>query len=158
MSRAEDIIETIDVGLQRAMPDPTFGEVSPVNREECWRCSQPAESESGLCGGCRSFLLEDSDEDPARRGMTAYERFARFYFGPDPNITDPDVEERRLEAERAFGFVQSWHEAEEIVFHDDVFTPEQERAHRDDRVMAMWWAEYTLRAERPMGILGTTES
>ena len=33
----------------------------------CWRCAEPAaeDSVSGLCHGCRAFLLEDTEVDPA---------------------------------------------------------------------------------------------
>jgi hypothetical protein len=47
------------------------GDTSPfdddADNDSCWRCASPAanDSPSGLCDGCRSFLLEDTEIDPA---------------------------------------------------------------------------------------------
>lgn len=60
MSRTDRILEIIDTGLQTAMPDPSFGEISPTVTEECWRCEAgDAASESGLCEPCRVELLAE---------------------------------------------------------------------------------------------------
>lgn len=61
-SKVDQILATIDVGLQTAEPDPTFGEVSPEITGQCWRCelAPPApDSTSGVCPECRIELLAE---------------------------------------------------------------------------------------------------
>lgn len=66
MSSVDKILEALDVGLQTPVPDPTFGEVSPVNSEGCWRCGATAASDSdvGLCARCRRYLAEPVPHEP----------------------------------------------------------------------------------------------
>jgi hypothetical protein len=64
VTKPQDIINLIDVGLQTPAPDPTYGEVSPINRETCARCPRPPADESEFCLGCRAYLLGDREEDP----------------------------------------------------------------------------------------------
>lgn len=63
MTRPDEILELIDVGLQTAKADPSFGEISPVNLENCARCSSPDLAPSSeFCPPCRAFLLGDGPE------------------------------------------------------------------------------------------------
>jgi hypothetical protein len=62
MTKPQDIIDLIDVGLQTPAPDPTYGEVSPSNRESCARCHRPPANDSDWCEGCRAYLLGDRDD------------------------------------------------------------------------------------------------
>jgi hypothetical protein len=57
-------VDLLDVGLQTPAPDPTYGEVSPANRESCARCYRPPADDSEFCLGCREYLLGDREEDP----------------------------------------------------------------------------------------------
>lgn len=69
MTEIDRILEVIDGGLQSS-PDPSYG---PIDRSTCWRCSHhppETDSSSGLCPGCRTFLLGD---------------------GPDPKLDLPAV-------------------------------------------------------------------
>jgi hypothetical protein len=60
VSRVDRILEVLDAGLQTPMPDPTYGEVSPRNAPECWRCLlRPPASDAGLCESCRERLRND---------------------------------------------------------------------------------------------------
>jgi hypothetical protein len=53
----------------------------------CWRCRADADSTSGLCDGCRAYLLEDSDEDPARATGWKPDRFPnRDPMSPIPSL------------------------------------------------------------------------
>ncbi len=57
----DEILEIIDGGLQRS-PEPSYG---PIDRARCWRCTyhEPeADSSSGLCPGCRAFLLDEGPD------------------------------------------------------------------------------------------------
>jgi hypothetical protein len=63
--RLDRILDVIDTGLQTPVPDPTHGERSPRNRPGCVRCDGHVAEGTDLCGGCRAFLLDDSDTDPA---------------------------------------------------------------------------------------------
>lgn len=72
MSRHIDAVtslidQVLDVGQQHT-DEASYGDDHGPGR--CWRGPAPADddSTSGLCAGCRSFLLEDSDDDPAERG------------------------------------------------------------------------------------------
>lgn len=69
------ILDIIDGGLQTPKPDPTFGEVSPRNVEECARCSKRQLAEdSDFCDACRAYLLGDSETAPPT--VTTIERFS----------------------------------------------------------------------------------
>jgi hypothetical protein len=57
------ILDVIDVGLQQDAG--TDWAASLGESDLCVRCQRHEPSEGDLCGGCRAFLLEDSDEDPA---------------------------------------------------------------------------------------------
>lgn len=60
-------LAALDVGAQSPLPDPTFGEVSPVVSGKCARCNRrdPA-ADSEFCGQCRAFLLGDGPDPDAR--------------------------------------------------------------------------------------------
>lgn len=72
-----DRIKQITDLIDDALPDPgqhspesdQYSDVAPEMPDAgtCWRCEAPAaeDSTSGLCDGCRAFLLEDSENDPA---------------------------------------------------------------------------------------------
>lgn len=80
-SRVDDILATIDAALddphQHSPEAHYYGDVAPAMPDlaTCWRCEdEPAmpDSPSGLCGGCRTALVDES---------TA------------PDIDDPDIPE-----------------------------------------------------------------
>ncbi len=57
------ILDILDTGLQTPVPDPTFGECSPVNDARCWRCQRGAPvdgSAVGVCEHCRRVLLDET--------------------------------------------------------------------------------------------------
>lgn len=63
MTSFDRILDVIDTGLQTPVPDPTFGECSPVNDDRCWRCQRepPADGSTvGVCEHCRRVLLDES--------------------------------------------------------------------------------------------------
>jgi hypothetical protein len=70
MGTADRILDIIDGGLQTSTEHgytddgwPAF----PVDQSRCPRCQRhPAADGADLCEGCRAFLLEDTDVDPAR--------------------------------------------------------------------------------------------
>lgn len=63
--RVERVIAAIDGGLQRA-GDDSYGTDIAEDSSLCARCQHHQPAEGGdLCGGCRAFLLEDTDTDPA---------------------------------------------------------------------------------------------
>jgi hypothetical protein len=64
VNTTDRILAVIDAGLQTPVPDPTFGEVSPAVDGGCARCGVEPAADSEFCGGCRAFLLGDSDVDP----------------------------------------------------------------------------------------------
>jgi hypothetical protein len=98
VSRAQKIVDLIDVGLQTPAPDPTYGEVSPINRETCARCHRPPADESDWCEGCRAFLLGDR-EDPryqhalAERGWITDELRHAISLGVDSGYLFPVIHE-----------------------------------------------------------------
>lgn len=109
-SSVDRVLDAIDVGLQKAVPDPTFGEVSPPNLEECWRCcaAPPADgSTSGVCDDCRLELLAEEpcewvDDEPDRASVLA------------PVVVSA---ERFSEDLRAFGATMAeWMESFALVF------------------------------------------
>lgn len=52
MGKVDDILDIIDVGLQSAVPDPTFGEVSPI-LDTCIDClTLEAREGSAWCQKC----------------------------------------------------------------------------------------------------------
>lgn len=67
--RAAKVLAVIDAGLQTPMPDPSFGEVSPVVTDRCPRCNtrDPAD-QSEFCAPCRAYLLGDAPEPPTVAG------------------------------------------------------------------------------------------
>ncbi|MGH1490557.1 MAG: hypothetical protein ACRBK7_14400 [Acidimicrobiales bacterium] len=62
MSRVDDILDTIDAGLQHS-PEASYGNdhEGQCVRDDCW---QPAGEGSDFCDPCRAFMLGDSDTDP----------------------------------------------------------------------------------------------
>lgn len=87
-SSVDRILDCIDSGPQTAMPDPTFGEVSPRNVHKCAHCfeAEPAE-DSDWCDPCRAYLLGDSKVDPAHRKADPLEAAVRYvadWFGINP--------------------------------------------------------------------------
>lgn len=86
-SKVDRILETIDAGLQTPVPDPTFGEVSPVNNGRCARCQQHEAADGDLCPGCRAYLLGDSDDDPVvstNRSWISHEVWDEVRWEVDP--------------------------------------------------------------------------
>ncbi len=78
----QGIVDVIDAGLQTPVPDPTFGEVSPVNRDCCWRCGAVTaeDSSAGLCGQCRDYLRGEQEQDPVRSSVGQQAEFGILRF------------------------------------------------------------------------------
>lgn len=66
--RMERALAILDAGAQSS-PEPGYG--TDVGPGFCARCQghDPA-SDGDLCGGCRAFLLGDTDEDPCTAVVT----------------------------------------------------------------------------------------
>lgn len=59
------IDETLDVGAQTPVPDPSFGEISPRVNGLCVRCQRVEPSgDAGYCDRCRAIVLGDVPEQP----------------------------------------------------------------------------------------------
>jgi hypothetical protein len=66
MSRVDDVLAALDVGLQR--PGAEYGYGADAGPDRCARCLGARDRPDGdLCAGCRSYLLGDSDNDPRRK-------------------------------------------------------------------------------------------
>jgi hypothetical protein len=63
MTSVDRVLEAIDGGLQR-LPSEEWA-ASVGDPSSCARCQRNDPVDGDLCPGCRAFLLEDSDEDPA---------------------------------------------------------------------------------------------
>lgn len=91
--RIKQITDLIDGALSdpgQHTPEQSYG--TDFGDGKCWRCGGDADGESGsgLCDGCRAFLLEDSDVDPTEedpaRGDTLWGRFTyRFHPSAVPD-------------------------------------------------------------------------
>ena len=69
--RVDRILDVLDAGLQSS-PEASYGEHGYGDRS-CVRCqSTDLEPPGEFCGPCRSFLLGDSEVDPARPAATSY--------------------------------------------------------------------------------------
>jgi hypothetical protein len=79
VSTADRILGVIDAGLQSTTEDSYGTDHLP---DRCARCQRHEPGVGDLCTGCRAFLLEDSDDDPAalpRMGL----RLSGDGLGPD---------------------------------------------------------------------------
>lgn len=70
MATTDRILELIDAGLQSS-DEHGYGH---DNRGLCARCQRQKPAEGEFCAGCRSFLLEDSDEDPTGEWVDVTDR------------------------------------------------------------------------------------
>lgn len=61
--RVDRIVNLIDDAFQSS---PESGNTSVGDSVLCARCQLHEPDNGDLCGGCRAFLLEDSDQDPRR--------------------------------------------------------------------------------------------
>ena len=60
--RLERVLAILDAGEQSS-PEPGYG--TDMRPGFCARCQRHEPAPNGeLCGGCRAFLLGDTDEDP----------------------------------------------------------------------------------------------
>lgn len=68
-STSDRILDLIDAGLQSSSESDRYRDVAPSVGEGCVRCDTSDVPEGGdLCKGCRAFLLDDSETDPAATG------------------------------------------------------------------------------------------
>jgi len=75
MSSVDPILDLLDAALapddhQDSPEAHIYTDVAPAlpDAGTCWRCTtHPTAEGSELCAGCRAFMLEDSDHDPAAR-------------------------------------------------------------------------------------------
>lgn len=92
-STTDRILDVIEAGLQRSTETGYGTDARPGS---CARCQAHEPVEGGdLCDGCRAFLLDDSDTDPAHRNEIA-SRIEDAY--PPPAMRAP-----RRERLRCFG-------------------------------------------------------
>lgn len=93
------ILGVIDAGLQTPIPDPTYGETSPVNDGRCWRCQCEApadESTAGVCEHCRQDLLDETPRpSPNHRPLQHHWQLALMPLEAEGTIR------RQLEADTA---------------------------------------------------------
>lgn len=67
--RLERVLELLDTGTQSS-PEPGYG--TDWRPQLCARCQRHDPMPDGdLCEGCRAFLLDDTDEDPASPWRTS---------------------------------------------------------------------------------------
>lgn len=70
-SKVDEILHTIDAGLQ-STAEASYGETPydgarPADSDRlCIRCDDPVGPDGEICPGCRTFLLGDTDTDPAQ--------------------------------------------------------------------------------------------
>lgn len=98
-SRVDPILDLIDGALadpgQHSPESHQYTDVAPTMPAAgtCWRCTtRPASAGSELCAGCRSYLLEDTDADPARStaGSFSWAGGDTIIITVDPEVT-PDA-------------------------------------------------------------------
>jgi hypothetical protein len=68
--------------------------IDQADHEACWRCGEPSaeDSPAGLCRGCRAFLLEDTEVDPAAtsdKGAWPYDAEPRLEPADDEGRPGP---------------------------------------------------------------------
>lgn len=69
MSRIEKVLAMLDVGTQTSTETGYGTDRMP---DRCSRCqSHEPEPDGEMCGGCRAYLLEDSDVDPITASVKA---------------------------------------------------------------------------------------
>lgn len=82
------IDEYLDNPTQRAGDYAYPSERGDGSAGQCWRCRRnPTDDPAALCEGCRAFMLEDADEDPA--AQPPRQRIG-LEFGPPPTWIDVD--------------------------------------------------------------------
>lgn len=71
-SRVDDVLAALDAGLQSSPESSMYNDVAPSVGSGCVRCPSADVAEGGeLCGGCRAFLLGDTETDPAAAPVAA---------------------------------------------------------------------------------------